>query len=238
MEDASKLLTQKATDFSNTPWGGQPLEIAPFSGDQQSAFQQARDLDPNISTERVVDEGGKLGAISDYMNPYIDQALQPALRKIQEQADAQRKQVGARATSAGAFGDARHGIAEGEVNKNQSIAIGDTAGQFYKSAFDSVMQQRGADLNRFTDVDKTNFSNAITAIQQLLQTGGQQQGLDQAKNQSQLDDFLRKYGHDQDIMAALATAISGAKYSTTTTSTTPGTNPLYQLGGAAIGAMI
>lgn len=238
IEEAGKSLVSQGQQLASTDYQSNPLQIADFSPDQQTAFQQVRDIaaNPNISTERIVDEGGRLGAVSDYMNPYLERALAPALRQIQEAEDANRKRIGAGATSAGAFGDARHGIVESMNARDAQLARGETAAKFYKDAFDTVMTQRGQDLSRFTDVDKTNFGNALQAVQALLTTGGQQQGLDQAKNQAIFDDFLRQYGHDFAVLEALGAAISGTPYSTTTTQTSPDNGILQALGagGAAL----
>ena len=43
------------------------------------------------------------------------------------------------ATAAQAFGDARHGILESDLDQNTSTAIGDTASQAYKAALDAAM---------------------------------------------------------------------------------------------------
>ena len=160
LEGVSQKVATKAGDLTDKPFESYTGQrVADFSGDQMSAFQKLRDLvsggetpaaigkytnapAQNIGTERVVDEGGRLGQIADYMNPHVAGALQPALAKIQEQADAQRKRLSAGATSAGAFGDARHGVVESKLDQNTSQAMGDTASQFYMNAFDRAMGQR------------------------------------------------------------------------------------------------
>lgn len=183
---------------------------------RQFATSQGQQVDPRqTATERVVDESGKLGKIGDYFNPYVDQALQPALRKIQESSDAARKRVAAGATSAGAFGDARHGILESELDRSTSQATGDTASKFYKDAFDSAMGLRTGDLNRFTGVDEANAGRGTVAdmananfneqaIQRLLTgaKGGQDvAAADQARMLSQIQALLAggtmQQGNDQ-----------------------------------------
>lgn len=215
-------------------WKGEPLEIAGFSDDQRSAFQQVRDLasKPGISTESLVDEGGRLGPISKYMNPSLDAALSPTLRAIQEAEDANRKRIGAGATSAEAYGDARHGIQEVGNMQSAQTARREAAGSLYSRAFETAMQMRGVDLSRFSDIDKTNFMQTLQAASALLSTGGQQQGLDQAKNQAVLDQFLRKYGANKDMVNALIAAL-GQPYETTTTTTQPDNSILEVLGGVA-----
>ena len=272
VESGSKLAVNKATDLVKTPYKPYTGDrVADFNADQQSGFDAVRGLvttNPgavgasqyaaapaqNISTERVVDESGKLGAISEYFNPYVDQALQPALRKIMEAADAQRKRIGAGATTAGAYGDARHGIMEAELDGNTSQAIGDTASQFFASAFDKAMGLRSDDLNRFMNVDTLNANFAekgldrlltgtgeeqtrkLQAIQALLATGALQQGNDQKAMDAQYEEFLREYGHDKDMVALLTQVLGGTPYAKTqTTTTTQPDNSLAGLGGAIAG---
>ncbi len=285
-EAGQNLLTQ-SQELADKPFESYTGErVAGFSGDQQTAFQELRNLVSNrpnvvgealdgarsygsapaqeISTERVVDEGGRLGAISDYFNPYDDNALQPAIRKIMEAADAQRKRISAGATSAGAFGDARHGILERDLDFETSSAIGETSAQFFKDAFDRAMGHRQTDLSRFNATDQNNASfdeaalnrqltgstslldmsgkdqtTALQAIQALLTSGGVQQGNEQAGLDADYGEFLREYGHEFSILDALGAALSGVPYerTQTTTQTTPD-NSGYQAAGAAAGAIL
>lgn len=106
--------------------------------------------------ERLVDESGRLGAMSDYINPYIEASLTPALRRIQEQSDSQGKKIGSMATMSGAFGDARHGILESALNRDTQLAMGETTAKGFADAFNAAMGYRNTDLNRFMDENKTN----------------------------------------------------------------------------------
>lgn len=269
--NASRQLVDQASDLASRPYEayGGP-RVASFTGDQQSAFQSLRDLvargdipggarefagapASTISTERIVDEDGRLGAMSDYLNPYVEQALQPAIRKIMEAADAQRKRIGANATMAGAFGDARHGIVESDLDQNTSTAIGDTASTFMRGAFDAAMGQRGQDLARFLDVDRTNAAATETALQRrltgaqaeqqillqqiqaLLAGGNQQQGLDQARLDADYQENIRGYQHQFTVLDALREALSSGAYDRTQTSTsvTPDNSGIGALGSIA-----
>jgi hypothetical protein len=233
LEAGSQKLVDKATQLADKDFQAPQLAIADFSGDQQNAFQMMRDLaaKPTAETERVVDEGGRLGKISDYMNPYLD----PALRSMDEATAAQKGQLKAAAQSAGAFGDARHGIVENGINMNQLTARREAA----NVAFDKVMALRQNDLNRFTQVDKDNFTRTVGAIEGLLGVGGQQTAQQQAKNQAAFDQFMAQYGHDFEVLKALGLALGQAPHSKTTTGeqTTEGTDNsiLGALGGAAQG---
>lgn len=273
LESGSKTAVKMGTDLAATPYASNVKGTAAFNSTQQSVFDKIKALimgegpdttsaladaasapGQSISTERVVDEDGRLGSINDYVNPYAEGALAPALRKIQEAADAQRKQIGASATSASAFGDSRHGILENSLNANTSQAIGDTASTFLKGVFDTAMAQRNTDLNRFQDTDKSNASYAEQALARKsqgakdlqnqilaqleagLSTGNQQQANEQSKLDATWADKEAGKNYKFDVLQALTAALSGVPYTKTqnTTETSPD-NSLWQLGGAIAG---
>lgn len=279
LTNASESLASKAAAAADKPFEAYTGDrVAGLTGDQNTAFQALRDFisggtttnaathamsapAQSIGTERVVDEGGRLGAIGDYMNPYTEKALQPALAKIQEQADARRKQINAGATSAHAFGDARHGVLEAKHDLDTSRAVGETAGTFMNNAYNTAMGQRATDLTRFGDVDKTNAQFGETAlnreltgsgqvqsqmlqqIQALLGGGAIQQGNEQQGLDAAYQEFLRKYQDDPTKIAAYSKALGSLPYSRTATTDTVNTQPdnsllglAGSLGGAALGS--
>lgn len=130
-------------------------------GGTRNAMTDVMNAGPQaVSTEGVFDGEG----IDKHMNKYTEAALNPALRKVTEAADAARQRLKSGATAAGSFGDARHGVVESNVDKNQSIAIGDTAGQFMNQAFRDAVASRTSDLNRKLGADTTTAQFAETAL--------------------------------------------------------------------------
>lgn len=283
---AGQLLVTKGTEMVNKPFENYSGErVADLTGDQNDAFAQLRTLISNapnlgptvqanmgayanapaqqISTERVVDQGGQLGAIADYTNPAMtaaDGPAQAAIRRIMEAADTSRKRIGAGATSAGAFGDARHGIQEASLDRDTSLAVGETAGKMYQDAYNSGMALRTGDLNRFLQTDSSNAaleeqalqrlltgtkemvgttqadqSRMLQQIQALLGTGAVQQANGQAGLDALYQEFIREYGHDFSVLSALGGAVGAAPKETTTTTTQPN-NGLWGILGSAIGS--
>jgi len=138
----------------------------------RSMVTQAASAGPqSVATERIVDEGGRLGAISDYMNPYLDQVLNPALREIDKGSAAERKRIGDVASSGSAFGDARHGVLEGELGERTNRARGDVTGNIYAGGFDTAMALRSGDVDRLLSTDITNAQFAEQALGRKM-TGG------------------------------------------------------------------
>jgi hypothetical protein len=83
-----------------------------------------------------------------YMNPYLQQALDPQLKELQRQADIQRVADAKRLTEAGAFGGSRQAIMESEGRRNLMDRQSSLVGQGYATAYDKAMQQYNAEQAR------------------------------------------------------------------------------------------
>ena len=117
----------------------------------------------NLSTERLVDEGGWLGDVDSYMNPYTDRVLSPVIRELQQEDQRQKNRIGGMAQMSGAFGDARHGIMEGEQSSRTNEAVGDATNRIYSDAYNTAMGQRSSDIGRKDAMDTGNTNRALEA---------------------------------------------------------------------------
>lgn len=88
------------------------------------------------------------GVAGNYMNPYLQQALDPQLKELQRQADIQRVADAGRLTQAGAFGGSRQAIMEAEGRRNLLDKQANLLGQGYASAYDKAMAQYNAEQAR------------------------------------------------------------------------------------------
>jgi len=163
-----------------------------FSYDVTKGLGQAGMLDENaygraapaLSTTGIMDESGPLGAIASYISPYLQQVLDPQVREIQEESERQRRSIGASAAMSGAFGDARHGIMEGENFAKTNEAISDTTGRTMADAFLNALTQRQADMGRM-DSMKSQDAQLTEAAQGRKLTAGQ-------SNQSMQENALQR----------------------------------------------
>lgn len=148
----------KAQALSNAPYQtyGGPL-TAGASGLQTQAFQGIGNLTVgNRGTYNPV--GGSFtgqGVAGQYMNPYLQQALDPQMKELQRQADIQRVQDAGRLTQAGAFGGGRQAIMESEGRRNLLDKQSEALGTGYASAYDKAMAQYNAEQNR--NVNEAQF---------------------------------------------------------------------------------
>lgn len=87
-------------------------------------------------------------AVGAYMNPYVQQSLQPQLNEIQRQGDIASQQAASRATGSGAFGGTRSALAQNEAQRNAMLAQQNAIASGYNTAYDKALQnmQFGANL--------------------------------------------------------------------------------------------
>lgn len=117
--------------------------------------------------------------ISRYMSPYIEQALNPAARKINEAAAATRIGDAAKAGARGAFGTSRNDQLMKLTDRNEQMALGDLYGTGFQNAFNTALTTAGADKSRalsaggaFDTLGKTTSSLGASDVTGLTGAGG------------------------------------------------------------------
>jgi hypothetical protein len=262
-EKASDIASQGYTAYTGAnPYGG-------TSEDSRSAFQGLRDWitgggggstdaitgymsapAQSVSTEGIFDGEG----IDKHMNKYTDAALTPALRKISEAADAARNRAKSSATASGSFGDARHGIVENGINRNEATAIGDTSAQYMSQAFRDAVASRQSDLARALSAGTTNAQLAEGALgrqmtgaqaldnqqkdwlQRLLSAGQYQDTQNTAAKTFDYNTFLEGRDWDKNSTSWLMSLLQGTPTDKTTSNTQEGgTSPWLSILGSALG---
>lgn len=115
-------------------------------------------------------------AAQQYMNPFLQQALDPQLRELTRQSDVARQADAARLAQAGAFGGSRQAIMESEGRRSLLDRQSDVLSQGYKTAFDVGQQAFMTDQQR-----------ALAAQQAAEQSKqfGAQQGMTAAQTSAQ-----------------------------------------------------
>lgn len=100
--------------------------------------------------------GTSSGGYKDYQNPFTEDVLNAAIRKLNESGDRQRNALGTQAFSAGAYGDARHGIESDRLTDSLLTAIGDLSATTNAQGFESAMGWFNRDLDRQANVAYQN----------------------------------------------------------------------------------
>ena len=172
---------------------------------------QGLDKAADLSTKGIMDESGPLGAVSTYINPFLENVLNPQLREIQEESERQRRSIGAGAAMAGAFGDARHGIMEGENFEKTNQAVADTTGKTMSDAFLNALTQRQADMGRIDNMAVQDASLADNALGRQLQADVQTGQFGLAGRKMDHDVELANQAARQNATERIATAAQAAQ---------------------------
>lgn len=191
--------------------------------------------------------GGTKGTTSngyrDYFNSYLDDVLTSGIRKINEQGDMARNRLGTSAFSAGAYGDARHGIEGDNLTQSLMESIGDLTAQTKAQGFESAMGWMNRDLDRQANIALQNaalqnqwFGNQLDAANTGNNMGLNNytqgtnwlsflQGLDssdrnwtQQGNNAAYQDFWAQQNWDQNQLTALLNVLNAIPGQTTNTS--------------------
>jgi hypothetical protein len=165
--------------------GSKPYEAyqgpltAGASGLQNEAFQSGMNL--NIPTQGM---GGfapqTFGTqqAQQYMNPYLDAALQPQLAEQRRQAQINLQPNLAKLTQAGGYGGGRQAIMESEANRNLQTQQNATIGQGYMDAYNKAMQQFNTEQNLGLNAQNMTNQYGLSALQQQAALGKEQRGIE------------------------------------------------------------
>jgi len=194
---------------------------------------------------KLTDETGWLGSIDSYMNPYLQRVLDPQLKQISDSLQAGRRDLGANAAMSGAFGDARHGIVEGELYDDAARQATDVTGKAYAGAWDNAMEMRGADRSAragaasgIASLGQQNFQNFMDVNDALFNAGEVERDTEKERNDTMraFQEALKEKKYT-DAMKLLG-AIQGSPYTTSSTSTQKSNDGIWGLLGALGGAFL
>jgi hypothetical protein len=184
-DDAGNATSLKAYQ----PYSSNPQDyVAGFSPLQQHAQQGVANLSmpgqygaatagAMQGTGQALNAGNQYNAMATnpyatqaFMNPYVQNSLNPQLAEIQRQADIKGTAEQSAATSAGAFGGSREALMASENQRNALMAKQQAIGQGYNQAFQQAQQaqQFGAGLGLQGAQAGIQGANALAGI------GGQQ----------------------------------------------------------------
>jgi len=217
ISDKAQNLTFEPVNFTNTYTAPTPYtgitalnQYNPTAGYTGSNIQNqytaaASGFKPTNVTTGTFDQA----AAQQYMNPYIQTALNPQLEALQRQAAINQQGDMAKLAKAGAFGGSRQAILQGQNEYNLLAQQADLIGKGYNQAYNQAGQQFTADQARQLQAQQSNVDQAKYAAQ-LGMTDAQlmaQYGMTAA----QANEASRQFSQQQ----ALANAQNTAQYGTT-----------------------
>jgi len=240
--EARKLsLYDQAALLASSPVNLPALQVAPLSGIEQAAITQAGQTGVGAPTV-----GAGIGSLlTAQQTPNISQFLNPfqsfVTDEITRQANIATNRLGAQAVGAGAFGGARQGIAEAEIERARQANIGQSLAGGFQTALGAAQTQRQQQLaagQALGQLGAQQQAMSLADIQAQMQAGALQRGIGQQQLTAQRQTALqRAYEPFQRIefLKGIMTNLPTTQ-STITASTAPGANPLGQAIGAGLGA--
>ena len=128
-----------------------------------------------------------------YMNPYLQQSLNPQLDEARRQSQITQAQNDARMTQAGAYGGGRQAIMNAETQRSLGSNLANITGQGYNTAYTNAMSQYNADQGRnlqaqqYTENSKQFGANQNMTVSQLMAQYGlsMQQAQEMARQANQ-----------------------------------------------------
>tara|TARA_Y100000289_G_scaffold60855_1_gene68276 strand:- start:1872 stop:2714 length:843 start_codon:yes stop_codon:yes gene_type:complete len=241
VESRKLSLYDQAAKLAAKPVSLPAIQVAPISGIEQAAITQAGQTGVGAGTvgQGITALQGAQAApnISQFFNPFQSFVTD----EISRQAQIATNRLGAQAVGAGAFGGARQGIAEAEIERARLANIGQAQAQGFQTALGAAQTQRQQQLAAGTALGQLGAQQqamSLADIQAQLQAGAVQRGIGQAGLEAQRQTALqRQYEPFQRIefLKGIMTNLPTGQ-STITSTTAPGANPVGQALGAGLGA--
>ena len=183
---------------------------------------------------------------ASYMSPFMQGAVEPALREAKRQSDIMGQANAAKAVSVGAFGGSRQGLVEAERQRNLMNQLGDIQSQGLQKAYESGLGQFNTEQQRALEAQKLaeesrqfgselglkGLDTSIRAAQTLGGLGQQQGYLDLAtlkqmadlgQQQQQFDynEFLRGEKYPYENLTFMKNMLQGLPYNAAPTGIDP-----------------
>ena len=242
IQQPSAKISEKATSLLDK--GFQSYD-KPLTAGVNESQTQAMDLLKELlgpsgsasSSLRVIDDipgasGGPAGTTQDYMNPFLDNAMNPTLRRMGIQNKQNLMDVDAKANMAGAFGDTGHAVERAETTERGNLQMEDTAYRAYSDAFNNAMGLKSNDLGRMAQ-GKTQTAQLLN---EMFGMGTQQQQTEQKGLDANYSEFLRQQGFDEEQLAKISSIIGSLQTGQAQTSPSKASSLLS--GAASIGSII
>ncbi len=200
----------KANAISNEPYqtyqGPLTANASPL---QEQAFTGYQNLQPNSTLDAAATSAGNQqpynpttfnGGIFDtqaaqqYMNPYLQAALNPQLDEARRQSQISQLQNNAKLTQAGAFGGSRQAIMDSETQRNLGTNLANITGQGYNTAYNNAQQQFNADMGRGLTAQAGTEQSKQFGAQQGLNALNTQANIGSAQNSANLQNLQAQLG--------------------------------------------
>jgi len=119
------------------------------------------------------------GTAQQYMNPYINAALQPQLDELRRQTEKSRVEQAGRLTRAGAYGGSRQALADAELSRAMLANMANVTGQGYNQAFQQAQGQFNTEQQQGQQSQNLANQFGLQALANQVQAGQLQRNIEQ-----------------------------------------------------------
>ena len=158
-------------------------------------------------------------AAQDYMNPYLQAALDPQIEEARRQAQITRLGDANRLTQAGAYGGSRQAIMESELNRSLGQNLANITGQGYQTAYDKAMQQFNTEQSAAQQAQNLTNQYGLQALQNQANLGAQERAIqaegiaaDIAQFEEERDFPYKQTQYQQSLLQGLPLAAQSYSY--------------------------
>jgi hypothetical protein len=211
----------KGQALSETPYQAYmgPL-TAGSSNLQNQAFQGIAGLTmPSTMGAYTPQSFTSPGTAQQYMNPYLQQSLDPQLAEIRRQAEITRLGDAGRLTKAGAYGGSRQAVMESEGNRNLATQLASTTGQGYNTAYDKAATQFNTEQGLGLNAQNLTNQYGLSALGKQAELGGVQRGIesegiaaDMAQFNQERDFPYKQVQYQQSLLQGMPLATQSYSY--------------------------
>lgn len=179
------LNNRTAPTLANLAASGNPAYAAP---------------DPVVAQQIAARRGSEF--LNDYQNPYQSQVIDASLNQYDQDSAEARNSL--RANNAGAFGNKRYGVAEGQFASDSALGRAGLGANLRSTGFNTAAGLGMQDANRYLSADATNAANSLAAA-----TFNNQQ----AQSRNMFDANLgMQYNNQRDNVASTLANLGNADY--------------------------
>ena len=211
----------KGQALSETPYQAYMGPLTAGSSDlQNQAFQGVAGLTlPSTMGAYTPQSFTSPGIAQQYMNPYLQQSLDPQLAEIRRQSDINRLGYTGRLTQAGAYGGGRQAIMDSENNRNLATQLATTTGQGYNTAYDKAATQFNAEQAAGLQAQGATNQYGLAALGKQAEFGGVQRGIegegiaaDMAQLNQERDFPYKQVQYQQSLLQGMPLATQSYSY--------------------------
>ena len=159
------------------------------------------------------------GTAQQYMNPYVNAALQPQIDELRRQTEKSRVEQAGRLTQAGAFGGSRQALADAELSRSMLSNMANVTGQGYNQAYQQAAQQFNTEQQQGQQAQEFANQFGLQALANQVQAGQlqrniEQEGItaDQLQFEEERDFPYKQVQYQQSLLQGLPIAAQSYSY--------------------------